>query len=123
MQLFSALDALKKTVLVLKKKKADIVIVLSNLGEKDDLAVLKEVPGMIDVLIVGANRLKEEPATMVDSVLVLRPVWQGRKLSKVNIILKNNKIMDFRLEELRLSDKIADNKQIQDHEDIVRRPI
>ncbi|MCK9594507.1 MAG: hypothetical protein PHH68_04095 [Candidatus Omnitrophica bacterium] len=109
-----ALDALKRTVLELKQKKTDIIVVLSNLGEKEDKALLKELPGMIDILVVGANRQQKEPATMVDSTLLLRPVWQGRKLVKATLVLQGEKITDSRVDELRLSDKVADDKQIQD---------
>jgi len=108
-----ALDALKRTVLELKQKKTDIVVVLSNLGEKEDMALLKELPGMIDVMVVGSNRQSNDPATMVDSTLVLRPVWQGRKLVKAVLVMQGAKIIDSRVDELRLSDKVADDKQIQ----------
>jgi len=108
------LEALKKTVLELKQRKTDIIVVLSNLGEKEDLVLLKELPGMIDVLVAGSNRQNNDPATMVDSTLVLRPAWQGRKMVKAVLVLKGEKIVDSRVDELRLSDKVADDKQIQE---------
>jgi hypothetical protein len=81
---------------------------LSHLGENDDLRLIKEVGG-IDILIVGHSRTKEESLTRVDSTLILRPSHQGRRLDKLSIILKDNKIADYKAEELRLSDKISDD--------------
>jgi hypothetical protein len=102
--------AIKKTVSELKKKGADIVILLSNLTEDENSELIKENPG-IDI-IVSNTRPKEPSSGTVNSVLILKPTWQGRKLGKATIFLKDKRIVDSKVEESRLSDQVADDKNI-----------
>lgn len=101
----AALEDLRKNNL------ADLVIVLSHLGENEDLNLLKDING-IDILIIGHSRAKDEPLTKVGQTLVVRPSWQGRKLGKLSFSVKENKIVNYKAEELRLSDKIKDDPQV-----------
>lgn len=103
--------AVKQAVEDLKKSNAAIIIVLSHLGETDDLNLIKDVPG-IDILIVGHSRQKEEVSAKIGSTLILRPSWQGRRLGKLSLNVQNDKIADYKAEELRLSDKINDDPQM-----------
>jgi len=103
--------AVKKSVEELKEKKADIIILLSHQGESDDLRLLEEVQG-IDIIITGHARNKEEPYAKVGNALIVRPSWEGRRLGKISLTLKDNKIVDYKVEELRLSDEINDDPQI-----------
>lgn len=100
--------ALEEALQALKKAKVDIVILLSHLGESDDLKLLENIKG-IDVLIVGHSRTKDVPSDKVGSTLILRPSWQGRSLGKLSLSIENNKITDSRVEEMRLSDKVSDD--------------
>jgi len=102
--------AVKKEVLKLRKQGADIVILISNLTEDEDLALIKENPG-IDILISN-SRGKEQSSDTPGSVLVLRPAWQGRRLGKATLTLRDKRIVDSKIEELRLSDQLADDKDI-----------
>lgn len=102
--------ALKKAVLELKKKGADIVILLSNLTKDEDLTLIKENPG-IDILISN-TRNRDQALNTIDSVLVLSPAWQGRKLGKAALFVRDKRIVDSKVEELRLSDRIADDKDM-----------
>ncbi|MBI3991438.1 MAG: metallophosphatase, partial [Candidatus Omnitrophica bacterium] len=101
----------KQAVSELKKDNADIIILLSHLGESEDLDLIKNVDG-IDILIVGHSRIKEEIFTKVNHTLVLRPAWQGRRLGKLTITLKDSKISNYKIEELRLSGQIPDDPGI-----------
>jgi hypothetical protein len=95
----------------LKNKGADIIILLSHLGETDDTALINDVPG-IDILISGHSRAKEEIYSKVGAVLVLRPAWQGRRLGKASLVIENKKIADFKVKEIRLSSEISDDHTI-----------
>ncbi len=95
----------------LKKKGAGIIILLSTLGEKEDLKLISEVKG-IDILFIGQNPLKNEPLAKVDSTFMLRPSWQGRKLGKLILETKDGKLINCKAEEIRLSDQIADDPDI-----------
>jgi len=103
--------AVGRAVEELKKNGADIIVLLSHLGESDDLRLIKENPG-IDIIITGHSRAEDKPFSKIDSTLVLRPSWQGRRLGRLSLVLQDNKIKDFKVEELRLSDKISDDAQI-----------
>ncbi|MFH1269441.1 MAG: metallophosphatase [Candidatus Omnitrophota bacterium] len=101
-------SAVKEAVSELKKSNVDIIILLSHLGESEDLSLLKEVEG-INVLIVGHSRTKEDIFSKAGNTLILRPSWQGRSLGKVTIDLKEDKAADYKIESLNLSDKISDD--------------
>ncbi|MBI4972279.1 MAG: metallophosphatase [Candidatus Omnitrophica bacterium] len=100
--------AVKNTVAELKKKSVNLIVLLSRLGESDDLALIEEVKG-IDILISGHSRNKEDISSKVGSTLILKASWQGRRLGKLSLTLgENNKIINYKAEELRLSNKISD---------------
>ncbi len=103
--------AVKQAVSELKKNNTDVIILLSHLGESEDLNLIKDVEG-IDILIVGHSRAKEELFSRINHTLVLRPAWQGRGLGELAITIKDNKIADYKIKELRLSDKISDDPGI-----------
>ena len=104
--------AVKKYIEELKKNKVDIIILLSHQGESDDLKLLEEVQD-IDIIITGHARNKEDPDTKVGNTLIIRPSWEGRRLGKLLLTVENKKIINYKVEELRLSDEIRDDPQIQ----------
>jgi len=103
--------AVKQAVSELKKNKTDIIILLSHLGESEDLNLIKDVEG-IDILIVGHSRTKEDLSTKINHTLILRPSWQGRRLGTLTITIKAHKITNYKIRELRLSDKITNDLDI-----------
>ena len=103
--------ALRKAVDELKKGGAKIIVLVSQLGESEDLVLIGQIPG-IDVLIVGSNRIKEETFVKAANTLILRPALQGRRLGKVVVSFKDGEIADTKVEELRLSDKISDDPAV-----------
>ena len=103
--------AVKQAVSELKENKTDIIILLSHLGESEDLNLIKDVEG-IDILIVGHSRIKEDLSTKINHTLILRPSWQGRRLGNLTITIKDNKITNYKIGELRLSDKITNDPDI-----------
>jgi len=108
-------DNIKSLAYAIKEvraKGADIVILLSHLGESEDLALLKAVEG-IDVVVSGNGRSSSpEPSVKVGTVLLLRPSWQGRRMCKAVLTLENRRLVDSQVEEIRLSDKVADDNDI-----------
>lgn len=103
--------AVKSAVEALKKKNVDIIILLSRLGVNQDNDLINEVGG-IDVLIEGYSRQPQEPVVKTGSTLVVRSFWQARKLGKLSLTVENNKIVNYAAEELRISDKTIDDKDI-----------
>jgi len=105
------IEAVRRSVEELKKKKVNIIVLLSHLGETADLNLANDVPG-IDILVVAHSRNKEEAFAKAGSTLFLRPDWQGRKLGKFTFTVADNKIVNYKVEKIRLSDKIADDPQM-----------
>ncbi|MDD5130203.1 MAG: hypothetical protein PHS66_04030 [Candidatus Omnitrophica bacterium] len=104
-------DGVGELVARLKREGAEVVILLSTLGEKEDLKLISKVKG-IDLIFVGHKPLKEEALTKVDSTFVLRPPWQGRQIGKLVLKINDGRLIDCSLEELPLTDKITDDKDV-----------
>jgi len=104
-------EEIGKLVSRLKKEGVQIVILLSTLGEQEDLKLISEVKGL-DLVFVGQNPLTKDSLTKVDSTFLLRPAWQGRKLGKLSLEIKEGKLLDCKLAELRLAENIADDAGI-----------
>lgn len=103
--------ALSETISEVRNKGVDIIIVLSNLGEQEDLALAGQVKG-IDILIGGRARYRKDTFIKVGDTLILSASWQGRKLGKAILDITDKKIKDYKVEEIRLSDKIGDDPEI-----------
>ena len=104
-----AKPALTARVAGLKKRGADIVVLLANLDEEEALGLVDEVRG-IDILITGrAPRNVETARKAAAGTIILQPAWQGRKLGRLTLVLKDRKIIDYQTEYLRLSDKIVED--------------
>lgn len=106
-----ARTATGEAIAVLQAKKTDLIILLSHLGKNEALSLINEVKG-IDIIIEGHAEAKEEAVTKVDSTIVLKPSWQGRKLNKITLTLEGGKIKDYKTQDLRLSDKVSDDPQM-----------
>jgi hypothetical protein len=96
----------------LKKEGVQIIILLSTLGEKEDLKLISKVGG-IDLLFSGQNPLKTDALTKIDNTFLLRPAWQGRKLGKLTLEVKDGKLLDCKFDEQSLSDKIPGDREIE----------
>ncbi len=102
--------ALATQVGELKKNGVTAIVLLSNLNGTDNLSLINDIKG-VDILI--GNGPEDRPFAKVAGTFVVRPAWQGRRLDKITFSIKDNKVTDFKVEELRLSDKIKDDPGIQ----------
>ena len=107
----TAPKAIGKLVNRLRNEGVEVVIVLSTLGAKGDLDLISKVKD-IDILFRGSNPLKEDTEAKVGSTFIVRPYWQGRKLGKLILEVKNGKLSNCKAEDIRLSDKIADDPDV-----------
>ena len=103
--------AVGRAVIGARAAGADIVVLLSHLGEADDLELLKVIEG-IDVIVIGNGRSNQEPVSKIGSTILLRPSWQGRRMGKAMLKIKARRVVDYHVEEIRLSDKVADDVQM-----------
>ncbi|MFA6383959.1 MAG: hypothetical protein WCY10_01155 [Candidatus Omnitrophota bacterium] len=103
--------AIARAITDVKAAGADFVVLLSHLGEADDLEMLKVIEG-IDVVVSGGGRAGQESSLMVGKTLLVRPSWQGRRLGKVVLNIKDGVGSVSQVEEIRLSDKISGDKEM-----------
>jgi 5'-nucleotidase len=104
--------AIQQTIKELKKNKADIIVLLSHLGETEDLRLINDVAD-IDILITGHALGREEKSLgKVGNTIILRPSWQGRRLGKLSLTITDKKITDYKVEEPRLSEEIPNDTTI-----------
>ena len=110
-ELEEARDSLLKTIQEVKKNQADLILVLSYLGEEKDRQLAAEVKD-IDIIISGRPEEQIDNYARIGSTYLARPAWQGRRLSKIDLELENGKIKDFKLEQIRLSNEVADAPEL-----------
>jgi hypothetical protein len=53
-----------------------------------------------------------ESSTIRGSTLILRPTWQGRRLGKASLTLRDKRIIDHEVEGLRLSDEVSADPRV-----------
>ena len=101
----------KKSIEEARAKGAKLVLLLSHLGESQDLKLIRDIPG-IDIVVAAGSRKDEGPSVKVGSTLLVRVSWQGRRIGKLSLTLDNDKIIRYKAEDLRLSDKIENDPQV-----------
>ncbi|MFA5004928.1 MAG: hypothetical protein WC561_02220 [Candidatus Omnitrophota bacterium] len=104
---------LQKKISRLKAKGAQVVIVISTLGETEDLKLLERVKG-VDVLFAGGIPAKGSKLFYkAGPVLIIRPSWQGRQVGRLTLdISRKGAIAGYNVRYERLSDKVADDEEI-----------
>ncbi|MDD5561089.1 MAG: hypothetical protein PHT50_03035 [Candidatus Omnitrophica bacterium] len=95
----------------LRNEGVEVVIVLSTLDRKENLDLLSEVKD-IDILFMGYMPGREDLESKIGSTFIVRPSWQGRKLGKLTLKIEKGKLLSCKTEEIRLSDKIADDRDV-----------
>ncbi|PIQ88902.1 MAG: hypothetical protein COV72_06395 [Candidatus Omnitrophica bacterium CG11_big_fil_rev_8_21_14_0_20_42_13] len=103
--------ALEETIGALKQDGADIIVVLSHLGEDEDLGLIRNVYG-IDVLVTG-HKLSSDPGhnDKIGQTIILRPGWQGRKLGKAELEIKDGRIISYNIDDITIGNEIKDDKE------------
>ncbi len=102
----------KEIVNKLKAKKVDLIVVLSHLGEEQDKKIIQEVKG-IDFVISGHILTGQDKFTKINDTVLVRPVWQARKLGKLEIDFKDKKISGFNVDWLPLGKEVADDEEVK----------
>lgn len=105
-------EALKKAVASLKKLNVDLIVLISGLSEDQNKTLLSENPE-VNVLIEGAKFAQEKVSANIGSTLLLAPRWEGRRLVAATLSIKNKAMEVKKVEDLRVSDKLVDDKQMQ----------
>ena len=105
-------DSLRKVLGRMKKEGVDIVVLLSRLGQKEDINLIKGLGG-VDIIINSYGSKNDDIFTKSGTILIVKTSWQGRHLGRLMLdIDANKKIVNYKAELLRLSDEIADDPAI-----------
>jgi hypothetical protein len=105
------LEVKKAAEALRSQQNIDLIILLGRLSNDEAIKLIREVKG-INIFIIGQQDANAEPFNKIGDTLLIRSSWQGRKLGKLDLEINKNKIVNFKVEMLRLSDKIAGNKAI-----------
>ena len=103
--------ALKEALAALDKERAGFIILLSGLDETESIALIKEFP-QINVIILGRSHTKGDYFNRIGDTLVIKPSWQGRKLGSAVLSIEKDKIKNYEVNEIRLSEDIKDDPQV-----------
>lgn len=109
-QFISPVEAVTQAVAAMQEKKCGLIVLISNLNEKESRDIVQAVPA-VDLLILNMPE-KEGTADPQGNTMVLRSFWQGRKLDKAVVTLAPGKDPEWQFTEEVLSDKIADDKGV-----------
>ena len=105
-------SALNKVIPEAKAKGANVIIVLSYLGEQKDRELLQKIND-VDIVISGRPENSEESYVRVGLKLLGRASFQGRRLGKIDLELEEGKIKGIEASDIRLSDDVPDAPEIK----------
>lgn len=91
------------------RKKADIVILLSNLGQGEDEKLAREIPG-IDIIVGGRNRALLQTPVRVDDTMILQAQAQGKQIGRLDFNLTDRTFVNTITP---MDDKVSKNEEIE----------
>ncbi len=109
LEIAEPLISVRDTVAGLRQQGSNIVVLLSQLGPGQDAELAQKVPG-IDIIIAGRKLSNEQPAAKVGATLIAKTSWQGRRLCQLLVTVKNKKITDIKVDDLRLSEAVENDR-------------
>lgn len=83
-------ETLKKTVPEMKKNGADMIVVLSHAGLKDDVRMAREAPGL-DVIIGGHTHDALEVPLKVNGTIIAQTGSSGKKIGRIQLKWNKNR--------------------------------
>lgn len=92
------------------RKKADIVILLSNLGQPEDEKLAGKITD-IDIIIGGRNRVLLKTPLRIGETLILQALAQGKQIGRLDF---NPKDRTFINSITPMDDKMLKNEEIED---------
>lgn len=89
----------------------DIIILVSRLSEKENKAIVDNFP-QIDLLLAAFDYSRPRSFEKYNDSLIVYPVFEGRRLIKIELIVKEGTMERFKVNNLRLSDKVKADDDI-----------
>lgn len=91
------------------RKKADIVILLSNLGQNEDEKLARDLPG-IDIIVGGRNRALLQTPVRVGETMILQAQAQGKNIGRLDFNLADRSYVNAITP---MDDKVSKNEEIE----------
>jgi 2',3'-cyclic-nucleotide 2'-phosphodiesterase (5'-nucleotidase family) len=104
-ELPAAIEALKD------REKVDLVILLSHLGFPQDMLLLSEVPG-VDVCLSGHTHNRLYRPVKQGRTLVIQSGSHGSFLGRLDLVLEDRKVVDYRHELITVEESIEPDPEI-----------
>lgn len=104
--------ALNRVIPEIKARDANVIMVLSYLGEEKDRELLRKIKD-IDIIISGRPENSEEAQTKIDSRLLARASFQGRRLGRIDLELEDGKVKNLEASDIRLSEEVPEAPEIK----------
>lgn len=112
-QILDPLESISSSVKKLKsKEKVDLIILLSHPGEQIDAQLLQQIKG-IDFIVTGHSIFGQDKETRIGNDVLVRPMWQGRKLGKLEMEIENGKLMNYSADWIGLGKDVPDEPRIK----------
>ena len=105
-------SALNRVIPEIKARNANVIMVLSYLGEEKDRELLQKIKD-IDIIVSGRPGNSEESQTKIDSRILARASFQGRRLGRIDLELEEGKIKNLEASDIRLSDEVPDAPELK----------
>lgn len=102
-----------KAILPQVKKQADLIILISSLGDSENYRIAEEFPEIS--LILSSGYIKDSsPYKKIGNTVVVNPFFLGKSLDIVNFELADGKVVNWEVKKEGLSLDIEENKKIKD---------
>lgn len=101
-------DLIKK----LKKDGVGFIIVLSDRQLESDFKLIKQVEGINCILNSNISVNNQKPVIEVGNTLIALSFWQARRLSRLDLDIKDSKIISFKHSEIKLTPDVGDDARI-----------
>jgi len=105
-------DNLRNLIEKLKKDGVDFIIVLSDRGLESDFKLIKQVEGINCILSSNASVNNQKPVLEVGNTLIGLSFWQARRISRLDLDIKDSKIISFKHSEIKLTPDVLDDAKI-----------
>ena len=102
-----------------KEEDVDLVVLLSHLGYPQELLLAKEIDGINVLLSAHTHNRVYQPAIINDTIII-QSGCHGSFLGRLDLVVEDKKIVDFKHDLVLLDEKIEKNSQMQSElEDIL----
>jgi 2',3'-cyclic-nucleotide 2'-phosphodiesterase (5'-nucleotidase family) len=105
-------DNLKDLIKKLKKDGADFIIVLSDRNLESDFKLIKQVEGINCILNSNVSVNNQKPVLEVGNTLIGLSFWQARRISRLELDIKDSKIISFKHSEIKLTPDVLNDAKI-----------